>query len=280
MRVLIVRHGESENNLMTDSLAARGLAGDAYQQELLRLHQSDPSLTAKGRQEAQQLADFYAPIFAESGRRCHVFTSPFLRCCETTQPLASRLGASAEVTCHPDLHENGGVHAVVELPDGKLAFDDRPLRSRGPPGARGHAGKCMSAADIQSRFPGYGTRMLPPEGQWYVEGSETAAQSAERAARVATWLKHDQDLHDDIGDDAVMVLIMHGGFIDSLLKALLHAGGGPGAAAAVSSEHAASFDFPNTATASLNISRGGSVAVGWIGSTSHLNPGAHERAML
>ena len=188
-----------------------------------------------------------------------MFTSPFFRCCQTAWPLASRL--SATVTCHPDVHENGGVHAVIELEDGRLAFDESPFYtastlgegelkgragtdSRGHIGERGHPGKCMSAADIEARFPGYGTAMLPREGQWYAHGGETPAQSAERARHVATWLKHDRDLHEDIGD-GVMVLVIHGAFIDSLLKALLL---GPDATA--SSIEEVAFQFPNTGTAS------------------------------
>ena len=92
MRVLIVRHGESENNVVTDSLVAEGLAPDTspWWQELFRRVQSDPPLTAKGEREAERLADFYLPIFAESSRSCRIFTSPFRRCCQTAWPLASR----------------------------------------------------------------------------------------------------------------------------------------------------------------------------------------------
>jgi broad specificity phosphatase PhoE len=93
MRLLIVRHGESENNSMTDDLGAMGLTGDAYQQELFRRHKSDPALTPTGEREAELLADFYAPILTQLGRTCHVFTSPFLRC----RPN----GWAAKPTCLP-----------------------------------------------------------------------------------------------------------------------------------------------------------------------------------
>lgn len=254
MRLLIVRHGQSQNNEMGDRVAERGLPAEESYQEVLRLHQSDPPLTTLGEHEAEELADFYAPIFTESGRECRVFTSPFFRCCQTAWPLASRL--NARVQCHPDVHENGGVHKVSEQPDGQLAFDEAL------------PGDCMSSADIEARFPGYGTALLPAEGQWYVHGAETPAQSAVRARGVAAWLKHDRDLHEDIGG-AIMVLVMHGGFINSLLKELL-------------GRDAASEDitlgFPNTATALLDITHDDeplpSVSVVWIGRVDHLQLGA------
>ena len=64
-----VRHGESENNKMGDDVAQLGLTAEESYQEVLRRHQSDPPLTGKGEREAVLLADFYAPIFTESGRR-------------------------------------------------------------------------------------------------------------------------------------------------------------------------------------------------------------------
>jgi broad specificity phosphatase PhoE len=276
MRLLIVRHGESENNSMTDDLGAMGLTGDAYQQELFRRHKSDPALTPTGEREAELLADFYAPILTQLGRTCHVFTSPFLRCCQTAWPLASRL--SARVVCHPDLHENGGVHAVVELPNGQLAFDDAPLHSRGHIGSRGHAGKCMSAADIESRFPGFNTAMLPSKGQWYAAGAETLSQSTERARRVAAWLMTGQELHADVGEHDVVVLLIHGGFINSLLNALLVEGDLRGG----TKVH---FEFPNTATAFLSIPNPDDrvATVHWVGRVDHLandTVGAHERCRL
>ena len=58
MRLIIVRHGESENNVMTDSLTERGLTGDAFQQELLRLHKSDPPLTVLANHLSPQRPSF------------------------------------------------------------------------------------------------------------------------------------------------------------------------------------------------------------------------------
>lgn len=256
MRVLIVRHGESENNELTDRVTEQGLTGDAWWQEVMRLQHSDPRLTAKGEREAELLADFYAPIFAESGYGCRIFTSPLLRCCQTTWPLASRHMAApaasgrTTVTCHPEIFEVGGPHVVKELASGELIFDDD------------NAGECMTAADIEARFPGYNTDRLPSKGQWYVKGPETIwaereMRAAERARRVVAWIRHDQKLHDKIGSTAVMVMVMHGGFINLLLQELL--GGVHG--------------FPNTATALLDISRSGKVHAHWVGDTAHLEEG-------
>ena len=87
----------------------------------------------------------------------------------------------------------------------------------------------MSAADIRATFPGYETPpqpsthwhgpRLPQEGAWYTGAWESEEMASKRAERVAAWLRAPA-LHDEIGDE-VLTLVMHGGFIDVLVKALL-----------------------------------------------------------
>ena len=92
-------------------------------------------------------------------------------------------------------------------------------------------------------------------GGWYLKGHEKPPQAAVRARRVAAWLRHDQPLHDEMaGSDAVVVLVMHGGFIGLLLQELL----------------GSAHDFPNTATALLDITPDGEVRATWVGDTAHL----------
>jgi broad specificity phosphatase PhoE len=82
MRLLLIRHGESPDNV-------RGV---------LASHLPGPSLTDLGRQQAEAVADVLAsePIDA-------VFSSEATRARETAAPLASRLGIG--VTVVPGLHE-------------------------------------------------------------------------------------------------------------------------------------------------------------------------------
>ena len=128
----------------------------------------------------------------------------------------------------------------------------------------------MSAADIRRLFPGYQTDLLPDEGPWYTDGFETEAMAARRAERVAAWLKT-PELQDEIGDE-VLTLVMHGGFIDILVKALLglNAESGAGEGAGVLSS--VSIPFPNTATGFFEI-RTNRVTCHWLGRVDHLGLG-------
>ncbi len=182
--------------------------------------------------------------------------SPFYRTCQTCQPLANALGPQARVVVHPDIYENGGVYIAGRDADGNAVRD-------GP-------GKCMSAADIRRLFPGYQTDLLPDEGPWYTDGFETEAMAARRAERVAAWLKT-PELQDEIGDE-VLTLVMHGGFIDILVKALLglNAESGAGEGAGVLSS--VSIPFPNTATGFFEI-RTNRVTCHWLGRVDHLGLG-------
>jgi hypothetical protein len=78
----MVRHGESENNLIASTLAEAGgvTIDEAYSsQRWLAQRHDDPALTEKGQHEAEQLASFYAPVFGELGCKARIYPSPFLR---------------------------------------------------------------------------------------------------------------------------------------------------------------------------------------------------------
>ena len=59
MRVLMVRHGQSENNLMAEKIGGvpgtDALHTDEHTQQWLSQRYDDPSLTEKGQREAEQL---------------------------------------------------------------------------------------------------------------------------------------------------------------------------------------------------------------------------------
>ena len=65
--------------------------------------------------------------------------SPFLRTCQTCQPLAKAMGAHARVVVNPDIYENGGVYVGHLNAEGKIV--------------RTAPGDCMSAADVRAQFP-------------------------------------------------------------------------------------------------------------------------------
>lgn len=128
----------------------------------------------------------------------------------------------------------------------------------------------MTAADIRDKFPGYETDLLPEAGPWYTDGFETDAMSSARAERVAAWLKS-TELQDEIGDE-ILTLVMHGGFIDLLVKAIfgLTAESGAGEGASVTSN--LGIPFPNTATGHFEI-RKSRVTCHWLGRVDHLGQG-------
>ena len=228
--------------------------------EWLRDRVDDPPITEVGIEEARELGRFYAQVFKATGSKLLIMPSPFFRTCQTCQPLAKNLGQQAKVVVNPDIYENGGVYIAGKDAEGNSIRD-------GP-------GECMSAADIREQFPGYDTHMLPQEGPWYTDGWENEEQSAERAERVAAWLKT-PELHEEVGDQ-VLTLVMHGGFIDILVKAILGLsalqGGGGAEARAGAATSNVSVPFPNTATALFDIGRR-NVTCHWLGRVDHLGQG-------
>ena len=111
------------------------------------------------------------------------------------------MGDDCVATVHPEIYECSGVARSIQSDDGVWSLD-----TTGP-------GDCMSAAVIEEKFPGYGTKLLPKTGNWFHSGSSasggatTPDEDQTRAVRVSRWL-HSAELHADIGDD-VMVMFMH-----------------------------------------------------------------------
>jgi 8-oxo-dGTP diphosphatase len=65
-------------------------------------------LSPKGRRQAQRLAELLA-----DKRVKKIWSSPFLRCCQTVEPLAERLELPVEVA--PELAEGTGATGVLKL---------------------------------------------------------------------------------------------------------------------------------------------------------------------
>jgi broad specificity phosphatase PhoE len=82
-----------------------------------------------------------APVFDRSATRVRIFTSPFLRACQTAQPLFRRLrpGELARVTVYPDLGETGGCYtAHRDNATGRLARVAPGECARAPPPPHTH----------------------------------------------------------------------------------------------------------------------------------------------
>ena len=102
MRVLIVRHGESTNNvLMHEVLQCMQDDGFAVAEARWLMERSDdPPLTQKGKSEAQELADHL--VASGPAHPMHIYCSPFLRTCQTAWPLFQS-GLASRVTIKDDI---------------------------------------------------------------------------------------------------------------------------------------------------------------------------------
>ena len=227
LKLLVVRHGESTNNVIAGSIFAGLAAGTttsaAAEAAWLKERVDDPPLTAKGEEEASRLAAWLGREQQRWGNdvRLRLYSSPFLRTCQTIQPL-SALGTESAVrdaggnerdtaktvTVRDDLYEVGGVYAAAVAVAGSTS------------GAARTCGTGLSVDELERRFPGYNTKHVAHKtGSWYQDDWETDRAGRARAKRVAAWLRSDA-LRAEVGND-VMVLVAHGHFIGYLYTALL-----------------------------------------------------------
>ena len=286
LKVLIVRHGQSTNNVLMERIYAEHGAKSAAAAEKAWLTErsTDPALTAPGQAEAEAFAAHYAPLLREDAGGVRVFCSPFLRTCQTAAPLCAALGIGGggggggdsgggrrySCTLRADICEVGGVYT-----------DEG--------GARSGPGECMGRAELALAYPGYGVDdALPRSGGWWQGGWEDDVAAWRRAKGVAAWLKS-RELREECnaaaesgggggggGGGDWVVIVTHGAFTDLLLKALL---GLPpaaqqleGGASASTNQHLVNggFAFRNTATGTLLVQPNGHVRCLELGSVAHL----------
>lgn len=184
MRVLLVRHGESQNNRIranTGSWAGRS---------------PDPDLTALGYLQADKLAAFLAG--REIARPDVLLTSLMRRAVATAAPLARAF--DLPVHGHPLLHEVGGIYEGVD--EG--------------PSATGTALPGSPASVLMELSPHL---VLPAEADetgWHRRPFEPPLGAWERACEVVDGLRA------EYGDsDKVVGLVTHAWFSQYLLHALL-----------------------------------------------------------
>lgn len=201
MELHIIRHGQSYNNALMD-------------RQHLRVH--DPPLTVVGKKQADCLADYLrtqvntealarlsvddpARNEVKPRRFTHLYCSAMHRALQTAQPIGKALNMTPEVWV--DIHEHGGIF----------------LEENGV--VRGYPGKRRS--EILEEFPDY---ILPEtvteDGWWKPDaGQESYELAAARAMLVARQLK-DRAAAPESRQDKVAIVV-HGTFIDLLLKSLL-----------------------------------------------------------
>ncbi len=183
MRVYLIRHAQSENNVLTH--------------ETMHRRKADPDLTELGYRQRRQLADFLAnaPESDERGFEItHLYTSPMYRSMLTAGPVAKALGLQPEIWI--DLYEKGG---MFQRQNGHI---------------QGFDGMARSA--ILKAFPDYQLPDAVSDRGWYDAdmGMEPETHSFFRAIKVAKALRERSHSREVLG------LVSHAGFLDVLLKAV------------------------------------------------------------
>lgn len=183
MHVYLIRHAQSENNILTH--------------ETMHRRKADPDLTELGYRQRRQLADFLsnAPESDERGFDItHLYTSPMYRSMLTAEPVAKALGLQPEIWI--DLYEKGG---MFQRQNGHI---------------KGFDGMARSA--ILKAFPDYQLPAAVSDSGWYDAdmGMEPETHSFFRAIKVA------KDLRERSHSSEVLGLVSHAGFLDVLLKAI------------------------------------------------------------
>ena len=183
MHVYLIRHAQSENNVLTV--------------ETIHSRKVDPDLTELGYQQRKRLARFLTnePDVVGAGFEItRLYSSAMYRSMLTTQPVADALGLQPELW--PDLHEKGG---MFQQQNGQV---------------KGFNGMTRSA--ISREFPALLLPESVSESGWYDAnmGMEPETHCYYRAIKVA------RVLSDWSNSDDVIALVSHAGFLDVLLKAI------------------------------------------------------------
>jgi broad specificity phosphatase PhoE len=197
MKLYIIRHAQSINNALANQMD----------------RVCDPSLTELGYRQAeivaQHLVNGIDPEYRlgaseeeTSVRNRHdynltrLYCSAMYRALLTARPIGQALGLTPEVWV--DIHEAGGM--FLDHHDGR--------------GKIGYPGQTRSK--IVTEFPDY---ILPAEitaAGWWNKDFEERPACHGRAVKVATQLRQ------RAASDENIAMVSHGGFIDSLIKALLN----------------------------------------------------------
>ena len=210
LRVLLIRHGESFNNALSEVSVSH------YRNNRL----ADPHLTPLGELQAAAVASHLSgpdclPLLAGLSA---VYVSPFLRTLQTATPLVLSLSSSS---ANPlvsrgkiwrDLFEVGGAFHRHEHAGGAVGTGGLPLEemlSRFPVEycPRFHEGTPGKGVDSKGWYDGH-TR-------------ETVEEAKARVKRVAARLRcMAKELEKD-GGSKTIALVVHGDFIDIILQEFL-----------------------------------------------------------
>jgi len=207
----LIRHGETENNVLEDSLAAKpDLSAVERRKQFKSGRSADPRLSVRGMEQVQELLKHPAlQRLFEPVRPVKLFCSPLHRTIETAAPLLSQF-PRATLKPIPMLHEGGGLYHTVDGVDVGLA-------GRTP-------------TEFREAFPSISDRLdlsECPEQGWYgthlgKEDESMGGAFSQRIEKVAAWM-HSQ-VPDSESGAKDFVLVGHGALFDKLVCELLGSG--------------------------------------------------------
>jgi 2,3-bisphosphoglycerate-dependent phosphoglycerate mutase len=238
MKLFIIRHGQSTNNLL-------GETATAYDDYMAK-RDPEPPLTEVGHRQAELLAEhLISNTHAErkqEGRTGYgltqIYCSPMWRTLQTALPVSQATGIKPKVWV--DIHEQGGI------------FQGNPRNGeiRSFPG--------LTRAEILSQFPGYEVPDTITDTGWWTAGHEEMSGCQTRAQQVAETLR---SWAPDMPDERI-ALISHGTFAETLIRALL----------GLPADHRAYFSHYNTAITRIDFLSDGYVIVRYTNRVEHLPP--------
>jgi len=198
LRLALVRHGESENNVH------EAMGQDEYR----RLRSNDPHLSPRGHLQAERLAAFLTdttrsqPILGIHPLS-ELWTSPTRRTMQTIAPLAAASGLQPLV--QTQAFEAGGIF------DADMSYTS--ITARGG----------MTRSQMLREFPAYRLPDDVTDDGWYnASGRETDEECRHRAASFAEMLRsYAAGLEASDRGNEQLVLVAHYDFLSALLDALI-----------------------------------------------------------
>ena len=184
LRLILIRHGESANNV----------EHEISREQYLANRQPDPPLTATGQEQALETGEYLASKQNALLFPIHrLYVSPLRRTLMTAQPIAKALQLQPIVWT--DIFEVGGVYENGGM---------------GKPG--------MTRTEMLTAFPDYHVpQQHVTEKGWYnvAMGKETREQGRQRIVKVFETL---QQQAKDATQDTTIALVVHGDFIDFVVQ--------------------------------------------------------------
>lgn len=237
MHLLLIRHGQSTNNL-----AAESGTGESDREP-------DPPLTPLGEQQAAALADW---LSRAEWVPDHLYASLMRRTIQTAAPLADRFGLRIEA--RDNLHEAGGPYVGPYLE------------------ATPHPGS--TRAELQAFSPVVDLPDVVTDAGWWSQQVETTAVAFQRARSVGAWL-WEQARHRQDGER--VAIVAHGAFLSMLVTTLVNPAEAAAAAdrrAGGAEDLPVWYEFENTSTSliDLQVSHTRQTAsVAWLNRVDHLD---------